>query len=190
MQLVEIAKALSLRSRVLLLDEPTASLTPHETEHPVRAAAPLRDDGVTIVFVSHKLEEVLALCDTVTVLRDGRNACASRPMAGLGRQDLVRLMIGRNEQIPAWSRARGEPRDAGPGIARSCDRVRSQRDRPHASPRRDRRPLWPGRGGTHRARQMPYRLASRDRGRVPGRWAESRDRQRRRGPRPLPHRLR
>ena len=55
---------------------------------------------------AHKLEEVQEICDRVTVLRDGRNACESRPMAGLGRQDLVRLMIGRSEQIPHWTRAR------------------------------------------------------------------------------------
>jgi ribose transport system ATP-binding protein len=102
MQLVEIAKALSLRSRVLLLDEPTASLTPHETETLFRLLGKLRDDGASLVFVSHKLEEVQEICDEVTVLRDGRNACQSRPIAGLGRQDLVRLMIGRTEQIPDW----------------------------------------------------------------------------------------
>ncbi|MCW6508731.1 sugar ABC transporter ATP-binding protein [Lichenifustis flavocetrariae] len=103
MQLVEIAKALSLRSKVLLLDEPTASLTPHETVALFDLLKKLRADGVGILFVSHKLEEVQEICDAVTVLRDGRNACESRAMAGLGRQDLVRLMIGRTEQIPEWS---------------------------------------------------------------------------------------
>lgn len=107
MQMVEIAKALSLRSRVLLLDEPSASLTPHETVALFALLKKLRDDGVAIVFVSHKLEEVQEICDTVTVLRDGRNACDSRSMSGLGRQDLVRLMIGRSEQIPGWG-ARGD----------------------------------------------------------------------------------
>jgi ribose transport system ATP-binding protein len=105
-QLVEIAKALSLRSRVLLLDEPTASLTPQESLVLFGLLRKLRDEGVGILFVSHKLEEVQALCDEVTVLRDGRNACESRAIAGLGRQDLVRLMIGRSEQIPDWA-----PRD-------------------------------------------------------------------------------
>ncbi|WP_454814517.1 sugar ABC transporter ATP-binding protein [Labrys neptuniae] len=106
MQLVEIAKALSLRSRVLLLDEPTASLTPHETVALFALLKKLRDEGVSMLFVSHKLEEVQEICDQVTVLRDGRNACDSRSMEGLGRQDLVRLMIGRSEQIPDW-----KPRD-------------------------------------------------------------------------------
>ncbi len=101
MQMVEIARALSLQSRVLLLDEPTASLTPHETDALLGILRRLRDQGVAIAFVSHKLEEVQALCDTVTVLRDGQNACDSVPLAGLQRGDLVRLMIGRGEQEAA-----------------------------------------------------------------------------------------
>lgn len=104
-QLVEIAKALSHRSRVLLMDEPTTALTPHETETLFALMRKLRDQGVSIVFVSHKLEEVLEVCDTVTVLRDGRNACESRPLAGLGRADLVQMMIGRAEQKVEWERS-------------------------------------------------------------------------------------
>jgi ribose transport system ATP-binding protein len=102
MQLVEIAKALSYQARVLLLDEPTASLTSHETEALFIQLRKLRDAGVSIVFVSHKLEEVLEICDHVTVLRDGRNACDSQPIAGMTRHDLVQLMIGRGEQIANW----------------------------------------------------------------------------------------
>jgi ribose transport system ATP-binding protein len=97
MQLVEIAKALSLDARILVLDEPTASITPHETAILFRLLRELRERGVAILFVSHKLDEVFALCDSVTVLRDGRNACPSRPLAGLGRDDVVRLMIGRDQ---------------------------------------------------------------------------------------------
>ena len=102
-QLVEIAKALSLNSRILLLDEPTAALTPHETDTLFKILRQLRDDGVSLMFVSHKLEEVQEICDRVTVLRDGKNACESQPLEGLDRQAIVRLMIGRNEQIPDWS---------------------------------------------------------------------------------------
>jgi ribose transport system ATP-binding protein len=98
MQLVEIAKALSLDARLLVLDEPTASITPHETETLFKLLRELRDAGVAILFVSHKLDEVFELCDSVTVLRDGRNACTSRPLQGLDRRDVVRLMIGRDEQ--------------------------------------------------------------------------------------------
>lgn len=99
-QLVEIAKALAQETHILLLDEPTASLTPHETERLFELLRKLRDDGTALVFVSHKLEEVFELCDQVTVLRDGRNACESQPLNVLDRQQLVKLMIGRDEQIP------------------------------------------------------------------------------------------
>ncbi|MBX2837573.1 MAG: sugar ABC transporter ATP-binding protein [Gammaproteobacteria bacterium] len=102
-QLVEIAKALSLKSQVLLLDEPTASLTSHETETLFGILRKLRDEGVSLMFVSHKLEEVQEICDTVTVLRDGRNACQSQTIEGFDRQQIVQLMIGRNEQIPDWA---------------------------------------------------------------------------------------
>ncbi|MEM8728740.1 MAG: sugar ABC transporter ATP-binding protein [Pseudomonadota bacterium] len=111
MQLVEIAKALALNSRILMLDEPTASLTQHETERLFSIVHRLRDDGVSLVFVSHKLEEVQEICDRVTVLRDGRNACESRPLEGLDRQDIVRLMIGRTEQIPTWAQRDCRDRD-------------------------------------------------------------------------------
>ena len=72
-------------------------LTPHETGTLFRLLRRLAADGVGILFVSHKLEEVFDLCDHVTVLRDGQNACASRPLAGMTRADIVRLMIGREE---------------------------------------------------------------------------------------------
>lgn len=99
MQLVEIGKALSLQSRVLLLDEPTASLTPSEAQVLFRLLRKLRDEGVAIGFVSHKLEEVFDICDTVTVLRDGRNACDSAGLKSLTRDDVVKMMIGRAERI-------------------------------------------------------------------------------------------
>jgi len=96
-QLVEIAKALSLESRFLLLDEPTSSLTPHETGTLFAVLQRLAAEGVCILFVSHKLEEVFEFCTHVTVLRDGKNACESRELAGMTRADVVRLMIGRDE---------------------------------------------------------------------------------------------
>ena len=98
MQIVEIAKALSHEAKVLLLDEPTASITEAEAEALFGLLRQLRDRGVAIVFVSHKLEEVFAICDHVTVLRDGRNAAVSEPMAGMTRGKLVSLMIGREEK--------------------------------------------------------------------------------------------
>ncbi|MEZ5861438.1 MAG: sugar ABC transporter ATP-binding protein [Geminicoccaceae bacterium] len=98
MQLVEIAKALVLEARILLMDEPTASITPHETEVLFGLLKQLKDQGAAIVFVSHKLEEVFELCDRVTVLRDGRNACNGLPIGELDRADVVRFMIGRDER--------------------------------------------------------------------------------------------
>ena len=102
-----LAKALINRPEVLLLDEPTASLTPHETDALLAILRRLRDQGVAIAFVSHKLEEVLALCDTVTVLRDGGRVCGGEPLAGKTRADLVRLMVGREETRAAHSAAAG-----------------------------------------------------------------------------------
>ncbi|WP_270726895.1 sugar ABC transporter ATP-binding protein [Shimia sp. Alg240-R146] len=97
MQMVEIAKALSQQTRVLLLDEPTASLTPMESKALFDVLHRLRDDGVSMLFVSHKLEEVKEICDTVSVLRDGVNAGENIAMDNLERQDLIRLMIGREQ---------------------------------------------------------------------------------------------
>jgi ribose transport system ATP-binding protein len=122
MQLVEIAKALSLDTRILLLDEPTASLTQHETETLFGILNRLRNDGASLVFVSHKLEEVQEICDQVTVLRDGRNACESQALEGLDRQDIVRLMIGRSEQIPQWEQREKSDKD----IALSVQNVATQ----------------------------------------------------------------
>jgi ribose transport system ATP-binding protein len=99
MQIVEIAKALSLEAKILLMDEPTASITEHETAALFTLLRRLRDDGVAIVFVSHKLEEVFAIADRVTVLRDGKNAAVGEPMAAMTRQKLVSLMIGRKERV-------------------------------------------------------------------------------------------
>lgn len=95
MQLVEIAKALATDSRLLLLDEPTASLTGDEADRLYAVVRRLRDQGRTVVLVSHKLEEVFAVADTVTVLRDGRSVAESVPMAGLTRSEVVDLMVGR-----------------------------------------------------------------------------------------------
>ncbi len=104
MQLVETAKALALQSKILLLDEPTASLTPHEVEFLFSVLRKLRDSGVALLFVTHKLEEVFALCDTVTVLRDGHVVSQSEPIEAMDRDRLISLMIGRKyvvTQLPS-----------------------------------------------------------------------------------------
>ena len=94
-QLVQIAKALAAHAKVLLLDEPTSSLTEHEANNLFVMLRKLRDDGVTILFVSHKFEEVFAICDTISVMRDGRHV-GTRPAAELTRPELVRMIIGRD----------------------------------------------------------------------------------------------
>ena len=112
MQIVEIAKALSIEARMLLLDEPTASITDHEAASLFEVMRRLRDRGAAIVFVSHKLEEVLALCDRVTVLRDGKMVASGIPIAEVSRDRLVSMMIGRSERTAAIGRREfgaGEP---------------------------------------------------------------------------------
>ena len=112
MQLVETAKALALNSQVLLLDEPTASITPHEVTFLFNVLRDLRDRGVAILFVTHKLEEVMELCDRVTVLRDGHNVASGEMMAGLTRDQLITWMIGRTQEItelPEKQLSGGEP---------------------------------------------------------------------------------
>jgi rhamnose transport system ATP-binding protein len=93
-QLIEIAKALSADSRVLILDEPTASLSAHEVERLFTIVRQTRANGVAVLFVSHRLEEVFELCDRATVLRDGRHVITA-PTSDFTAADLVRHMVGR-----------------------------------------------------------------------------------------------
>jgi ribose transport system ATP-binding protein len=98
-QLVEIAKALSIQSRILLLDEPTASITPSEAELLFDVLRRLRAQGVAMLYVSHKLEEVFSLCDRITVLRDGKAVAANQDIAMLDRDRVVTLMVGRAQIV-------------------------------------------------------------------------------------------
>ena len=93
-QFVEIAKALSLKARILILDEPTATLTPSEAEHLFGIMRELKAQGVTMVFISHHLEEIFEICDRITVLRNGE--FVGEYMAKeLSRLDLINTMVGR-----------------------------------------------------------------------------------------------
>jgi ribose transport system ATP-binding protein len=94
-QMVEIAKALSRRARLLIMDEPTATLTPSETERLFALMAKLKADGVTIVYISHKLDEIERITDEVIVMRDGR-LVARGETSGLARQQMANLMVGRD----------------------------------------------------------------------------------------------
>jgi len=106
-QMVEIARALSADARILILDEPTSSLTDDEVASLFASVRRVREDGVATIFVSHRLHEVFALCETVTTLRDGRTV-GSGPVDETTPDDLVELMVGRLLDRPSAAAARRE----------------------------------------------------------------------------------
>src|SRR5437660_2385957 len=93
-QLVEIAKALSLQARVLVLDEPTAALSTHEVEELFAIVKQLRERGVAVLFVSHRLEEVFKIADRLTVLRDGTHIITA-PVSEMNTEEIIKHMVGR-----------------------------------------------------------------------------------------------
>ncbi|HZQ10098.1 MAG TPA: sugar ABC transporter ATP-binding protein, partial [Anaerolineae bacterium] len=93
-QLVEILRALKSGVRVLALDEPTSSLTDQEVDRLFTLVRRLRNEGVAIIYVSHRIKEILRLCDRVAIMRDGR-LIAVRPASELSEAEIVRLMVGR-----------------------------------------------------------------------------------------------
>ena len=109
-QLVEIARALGAQARLLILDEPTASLTPQEVDRLFALLAELRAAGTAIIYISHRLEELPRLADRVTVLRDGQTV-GTREMAGVADGELIRLMVGRDVEaiFPKREIAIGDP---------------------------------------------------------------------------------
>ncbi|HEY2867178.1 MAG TPA: sugar ABC transporter ATP-binding protein, partial [Pyrinomonadaceae bacterium] len=94
-QLVEIARALGSNARILIFDEPTASLSADDTEHLFQVIRELKSQGVGMIYISHRLEELPAIADRVTVLRDG-NTIETREISGTTREQLIRLMVGRD----------------------------------------------------------------------------------------------
>jgi ribose transport system ATP-binding protein len=94
-QMVEIAKALSLDARLIIMDEPTATLTSHEIDRLFEAIVRLKQRGVAVVYVSHRLDEVKAVCDRATILRDGAYV-ATVPVASTTVDEMIRLMVGRD----------------------------------------------------------------------------------------------
>lgn len=109
-QLVEIARALSCKARVLIMDEPTSALTPAEIDRLFGLVRRLRQQGTAILYVSHKLEEIFALADRITVLRDGARVCTAAA-AELDEARLISLMVGRplGELFPRPQRTGGAP---------------------------------------------------------------------------------
>ncbi len=94
-QLVQIARALQVPHRVAIFDEPTASLTPHETEALLKVIRDLKAKGTAVLYISHRLQEVAAIADRITILRDGKHI-ATREGAELTPMDMARLMVGRD----------------------------------------------------------------------------------------------
>lgn len=97
-ELVEIARAASLSAQLVIMDEPTASLGEAEVDRLFTVIEGLRREGVAVIYVSHKLKEVLAICQRATVLRDGRNA-GTIDVAGASTDDLLELMVGRQPPL-------------------------------------------------------------------------------------------
>lgn len=94
-QLVQIARALSVPHRIVIFDEPSASLTPVETESLFRVINDLRDKGIAVLYISHRLSEVKSIANRVTVLRDGKFV-ATRDVAEVEPLDMAKLMVGRD----------------------------------------------------------------------------------------------
>lgn len=125
-QMVEIARALSLDARLIIMDEPTSSLTLDETDRLLTVIDGLRCDGVSVIYVSHRLAEIGRIADRVTVLRDGRNAGeltrgADDPLHRISHDNMVRMMVGRDLQRHEI----GSPRTGG-RVAVSLERVRTR----------------------------------------------------------------
>jgi len=107
-QVVEIAKALSLHSEILVMDEPTAALTGREVDHLFEVIRNLRRSGVSLIYISHRLQEIKEVADRVTVLRDGKHIATSK-VSDISVDEIIRHMVGRNltEQYPQGATAPG-----------------------------------------------------------------------------------
>jgi len=119
-QMVEIARALSMKSRLIVMDEPTSALSRAEVEKLFDIIRGLKREGISTIFVTHRLEEIFEICDRYTVLRDGRHV-GSGPVAGTSLDDIIRLMVGRELGLLArrdTSFATGEVALAVEGISR------------------------------------------------------------------------
>lgn len=109
MQMVEIAKAFSYDAKIVIMDEPTSSLTEKEVNHLFTIIRKLKERGCGIVYISHKMEEIFQLCDEITILRDGQ-WIATQPLEGLDMDKIIAMMVGRslNQRFPDKTNVPGE----------------------------------------------------------------------------------
>lgn len=94
MQMIEIAKAVSCSSKVVIMDEPTSSLDLGETKQLFETIRDLKSRGISIIYISHRLEEIHEICDRLTVFRDG-HYIATRPVKNITRDEIIQMMVGR-----------------------------------------------------------------------------------------------
>ena len=101
MQMIEIAKAFSYNAKIVIMDEPTSSLSEKEVNHLFGIIEKLKDRGCGIIYISHKMDEIFRICDEITILRDGQ-WIDTRPVAGLTFDDVIKMMVGRElgERFP------------------------------------------------------------------------------------------
>ena len=109
MQMIEIAKAFSYNAKIVIMDEPTSSLTEKEVNHLFTIIRKLKDRGCGIIYISHKMEEIFQLCDEITILRDGQ-WIATQPLDGLDMDKIISMMVGRslNQRFPDKHNVPGE----------------------------------------------------------------------------------
>src|SRR5690606_25458937 len=131
-QMVEIARVLHSGARILILDEPTSALSPPETRRLFQLLRQLRERGVAMVFISHFLEDVLEICDRVTVLRDGHRV-ATRPAREMTKHEIIHAMLGRTvemEETGYEQTVRLPPRRTEPVVLRVRELARAKSFQP------------------------------------------------------------
>ena len=108
-QMVEVAKALSLNAKIIIMDEPTAPLTDTETNHLFEMVKRLKKNGVTIIYISHRLEEIKTLCDRATIMRDGKTITQVE-VADITVDEIIKYMVGRElkDKFPKVNKTIGE----------------------------------------------------------------------------------
>ncbi len=108
-QMVEVAKALSMSAKIIIMDEPTAPLTDRETDNLFKIVRKLKANGVTIIYISHRLEEIIALCDQATIMRDGKTITRVSVKA-TSIEEIIKYMVGRElkEKFPRVAKSIGE----------------------------------------------------------------------------------